>query len=212
LDYFTQFHFDGVEKKYLSMELTAAVAANQYWALPNTVFNVTRVFPLTGNQGGNGISGDFNIFDLNYQLRLNELYDFTSADYVYFELANEHIRTLEMLFIGEVPIRYNRYTNILYTDWDWANQAQGQYYIAEVYTLLPDGNSLLWNDSWLKKYTTCLIKRQWGTNLKLFGGTPLPGGIVVNGQQIFDEAVREQAELELLIRDTFEAPPEWEVG
>jgi hypothetical protein len=213
LDYFTEFHFDGVEKKYLTMQLTADVMANQYWNLPNTVFNVTRVFPLNGNQGGNSINGEFNIFDLNYQLRLNELYDFTSADYVYFELANEHIRTLEMLFIGEVPIRYNRYTNILYTDMDWSSTASiGNYLVAEVYTYLPEGNSLFWNDPWLKKYTTALIKKQWGTNLKKTAGTPLPGGLVVNGQQIYNEAVAEVAELKDLIRDTFEAPPMWETG
>jgi hypothetical protein len=212
LDYFAEFHFDGVEKKYLSMELTANVAANQYWNMPNTVFSVTRIFPLTGEQGSNSINGDFNIFDLNYQLRLNELYDFTSADYVYFELANEHIRTLEMLFIGEIPIRYNRYTNILYTDFQWSAQTIGQYYIAEVYTYLPEGDSLFWNDKWLKRYTTALIKRQWGENLKKFGGTPLPGGITVNGQQIYNEAVEEVEELQKLIRETYEAPPEWLVG
>ena len=219
LDYFAEFHFDGVEKKYLSMLVTPAVMANQYFTMPNNVFNVTRILPLNTTTVGN--SQDFNIFDLNYQIRLNELYDFTSADYVYFELANEHIRTLEMLFIGDVPIRYNRNTNILYTDLNWgggagggpnADVSIGSYVVAEVYTYLPGGDSRFWSDLWLKRYCTALIKRQWGSNLKKFKGSALPGGLTVDGQQIYDEAITELDELRVLIRDTFQKPPDWEIG
>jgi len=219
LDYFTEFHFDGVEKQYLSMLVTANVMANQYFTMPNNVFNVTRIFPLNTTSVGN--SQDFNIFDLNYQIRLNELYDFTSADYVYFELANEHIRTLEMLFIGDVPIRYNRNTNILYTDLNWgqgtggpnADVSIGSYVVAEVYTYLPQGDGRFWGDIWLKQFATAMIKQQWGTNLKKTSSTAvLPGGITVNGQQIYNEATQEIADLKENIRSTFEAPPLWEVG
>jgi hypothetical protein len=217
LDYFKEFHFDGVQKQYLSLLVTDQVMANQYFNLPNNVFNVTRVFPLSTDTVNSTSAQNFNIFDLNYQIRLNELYDFTSADYVYFELANEHIRTLEMLFIGDIPIRYNRNTNILYTDLDWGAGAGGDvfigsYVVAEVYTFLPDGDSRFWGDIWLKQYATALIKRQWGANLKKFKGTPLPGGIVLDGQGIFEEAKTEIAELRELIRSTFEAPPQWEIG
>ena len=216
LDFFTEFHFDGVEKKYLSMLVTANVMANQYFTMPNNVFSVTRIFPLNTQTVNN--AQDFNIFDLNYQIRLNELYDFTSADYVYFELANEHIRTLEMLFVGEIPIRYNRNTNLLYTDFNWAQGPGGSvnigsYVVAEVYTRLPQGDSKFWGDIWLKQYATQAIKRQWGENLKKTSSTAvLPGGITVNGQQIYNEAVAEMERLEGKIRDTFEAPPMWEVG
>ena len=217
LDYFKEFHFDGVQKQYLSLLVTPEVMANQYFCLPNNVFNVTRVFPLSTDTVNSTSAQNFNIFDLNYQIRLNELYDFTSADYVYFELANEHIRTLEMLFIGDIPIRYNRNTNILYTDLDWGSGAGGDVYIgcyvvAEVYTYLPDGDSRFWGDIWLKQYATALIKRQWGANLKKFKSTPLPGGITVDGKEIFNEALQEIEELRELIRSTFEAPPMWEVG
>jgi len=216
LDYFTEFHFDGVEKKYLSLLVTPAVLANQYFALPNTVFNVTRIFPLNTQTVNN--AQDFNIFDLNYQIRLNELYDFTSADYVYFELANEHIRTLEMLFVGEIPIRYNRNTNILYTDFNWAtgpggSVTNGSFVVAECYTYLPQGDGRFWSDIWLKQFATAMIKQQWGTNLKKTSSTAvLPGGITVNGQQIYNEATQEIVELKQNIRDTFEAPPMFEIG
>lgn len=216
LDYFEEFHFDGVEKKYLSLKVTADVMANQYFALPNNVFNVTRIFPLNTTTVNSGT--DFNIFDLNYQIRLNELYDFTSADYVYFELANEHIRTLEMLFVGEIPIRYNRNTNILYTDLNWAkgpgsSVVIGSFLVAEVYTFLPQGDGKFWGDIFLKQYATALIKRQWGENLKKTSSSAvLPGGITVNGQKIYDEAIADVERLRDLVRSTFEAPPMWEVG
>jgi hypothetical protein len=214
LDYITLFHFDGVEKAYLSLSVSAGDISNGYFQLPNNVVSVTRIFPLNAGAGGSNINGDFNIFDLNYQLRLNELYDFTSADYVYFELANEHIRTLEMLFIGDIPIRYNRYTNLLHIDMKWdARVVPSSKVIAEVYIVLDWNNSQsFWGDMMLKKLTTALIKRQFGENLKKFAGVQLPNGMVANGQQIYDEAEAEIERLKLEIRDTFEAPPQWEVG
>jgi hypothetical protein len=215
LDYITLFHFDGVEKRYLSLNVANTDIANGYFCLPNNVVGVTRIFPLNGDSAqGNGIGGNFNIFDLNYQLRLNELYDFTSADYVYFELANEHIRTLEILFIGEIPIRYNRYNNLLFIDMKWdARVSVGSKIIAEVYVVLDWNQSqAFWGDMMLKKLTTALIKRQWGANLKKFKGVQLPNGMLADGQGMFDEAEKEIQDLHAEIRDTFEAPPQWEVG
>lgn len=215
LDYMTLFHFDGVQKKYLSLQVANTDISNGYFQLANNVVGVTRIFPLNGdNLNGQGIQGDFNIFDLNYQLRLNEMYDFTSADYVYYELANEHLRTLEILFIGDIPIRYNRYTNLLYCDMQWdARVGVGTYIVAEVYVVLDWNNSQsFWGDMMLKKLTTAMIKRQWGTNLKKFAGVQLPNGMVANGQAIYDEAEKEIEDLKLEIRDTFEAPPQWEIG
>ena len=214
IDYMTLFHFDGIEKKYLSLQVAPGDIANGYFQLANNVTGVTRIFSLDGNSSGtNSLNGDFNIFDLNYQLRLNELYDFTSADYVYFELANEHIRTLEMLFIGDIPIRYNRYNNKLYIDMAWEQRvAPGVYVVAEVYVLTDESAPLFWGDMMMKQLSTAFIKRQWGENLKKFQGTPLPGGLVLNGQQIYDEAVKEIEDLKVTIRETFEAPVQFEVG
>jgi hypothetical protein len=214
LDYFQQFHFDGVEKKYLAVQVTQDMQNTRSITMPANTFNVTRIWPLNGDSvSNNSISGDFNIFDLNYQLRLNEMYDFTSADYVYFELANQHLRTLEILFIGEIPIRYNRYTNILYIDMDWDNRVGiGTFVIVECFTILDPTGTLFWNDIWLKQMVTALIKQQWGENMKKYSGTPLPGGITVNGQQIYDEATAELDKLKELIRDTYEQPAEWYVA
>ncbi len=223
LDVFTQYHVDGVLKRYTAHQLTANDVTNNYVTMPNTCIAVTRIFPLTTTTiNSNQTTGGFNMFDINYQVRLNEIYDMTSADYVYFELANQHLATLEMLFTGQVPIRYNRYENILYMDLNWGgpvgNSAggdvvAGNYVIIECYVLLdPLNNSLFWNDWWLKMYTKALLKRQWAENLKKFGGVKLPGGVILNGIEMYTEASVEVKDLEIKIRDTFESPPEFFTG
>lgn len=223
LDMFTQFHVDGVLKVYTAHQLTAGDMSNNYITMPNTCIAVTRIFPLvTTSINSNQTTGGFNMFDINYQVRLNEIYDMTSADYVYFELANEHLATLEMLFTGQVPIRYNRYENILHMDLNWGGPpgassggdvTTGNYIIAECYVLMdPNNNPLFWNDYFLKMYTKALIKRQWGENLKKFGDVKLPGGVILNGREIYGEAINEIATLEEKLRSRYEEPPEWFTG
>lgn len=209
-----QFHFDAVTKVYMRHLVTATDVTNKWIPVDPFVIGVTRIFTLSTQQVNSAASSNFNMFDINYQIRLNELYDFTSADYVYFELANQHIRTLEMLFLGEQAIRYNQYDNRLFIDVDWHGKVQpGSYIIAECWaTLDPAITQTFWNDNWLKRYVTALIKRQWGENLKKFNGVQLPGGIALNGQQIWNEADVQCTALEVELRDMYEMPPQWEVG
>lgn len=209
---FQEFHHDAIEKAYTALPVTLGDQSNGYFSMANTCVAVVRVFPLSSAGSVNSTAGGFNMFDINYQIRLNELYNYVQGDYVYFELANQHIRTLEMLFTGDLPIRYNKHVNKLYIDTDWNNTLPvGFYVIAEVYKTL-DSDVDFWGNEWFKKYTTACIKEQWGTNLKKFDGVRLPGGIALNGQRIYDEAVAEKAQLELEERDAFETPPEFFVG
>ena len=209
-----QFHYDAVTKVYMRHLVTSTDITNKWIPVDPFVISVTRIFTLSTEQVNSAATQNFNMFDINYQIRLNELYDFTSADYVYFELANQHIRTLEMLFLGEVPIRYNQFENKLWLDVDWGGKVGvGSYIIAEAYaTLDPSQITTFWNDNWLKRYTTALIKRQWGENLKKFAGVQLPGGISLNGQQIWAEADAQCTALEAELRDMYEMPAQWEVG
>jgi hypothetical protein len=119
-----------------------------------------------------------------------------------------------MLFSGEIPIRFNRHSNKLYLDWDWNNDIEaGEYIIIEGYIILdPNDYSDVWNDRMLKRLTTAYIKRQWGNNMKKFQGMQLPGGIQMNGQQIYNEAIQEIQEIEQLIRDTYEEVPQFIMG
>lgn len=206
LNMFTEYHVDATTKVYAVCNVTSDVLANGYFVMDPSIINVTKIFPILGSVSGSNGPENFNIFDLNYQLRLNELYDFTSADYVYYELAQQHIRTLEILFTGEPPIRFNRYDSKLFVDGLKQIAVNGSIVVAECYMVLPEDNQLFWNDVWLKAYATCLIKKQWGENLKKFGDVSMIGGTKLNGQQIWNEAVEEQAILELRLRDTYEQP------
>jgi hypothetical protein len=214
LTMYQQFHYDAVEKTYLKHQVTQGDISNTYISMPSTVIGVTRMFPIGSDSVNSNAAGNFNMFDLTYQLRLNELYDFTSADYVYYALAKQHIRTLDLLFLGEQPIRFNRHDDKLYIDMKWDNRVvAGSYLVIECYkTLDPNVAIEVWNDGWLKKYVTALFKKQWGENLKKFSGVQLPGGITLNGQQIWNEAEQEIERLEEKLRDTYEEPPQFEIG
>lgn len=171
------------------------------------ITGITRIFPLS-------TGARVSMFDLRYQLRLHELYDFTSTSYVNFVLTQQHLRTLEMLFSGEQPIRFNRHQNRLYVDFEWGKDIKAnEYMIIEAYKII-DPNTYIdvYNDRWLKRYATALIKRQWGLNLKKFGGIQLPGGVQLNGQQIYDEAEAEITTLEQEMQDKYELPAEFILG
>lgn len=208
LQYFQDFHFDAVERWYLKHQITETDKTNKYIPITDNIIGVTRIFPVGST------NASVNMFDLRYQLRLHELYDFTSTSYVNYVLTQQHIRTLDLLFSGEVPIRFNRHSNKLYIDWDWNYDLDvGEWLIIEGYIILDPANyTKVWNDRLLKKLSTAYIKKQWGTNMKKFQGMQLPGGIMMNGQQIYNEAVQEIQELEQLIRDTHEQPPAFILG
>lgn len=200
--YWQDYHFDGLQKVYYIHKVTQQDVDNKYLDLSqaqdaanNTleITGVTRIFPVQDSQA------TINMFDLRYQLRLNELYDFTSASYINYTLTQQHLRSLELLFTGEVPIRFQRHMQRLYIDWAWgASEAPvGTVVVAECYAVInPTVYGKVWSDRWLKEYATNLIKIQWGSNLKKFGGIQLPGGVVLNGDQIFKEAMEEKDRLE----------------
>jgi hypothetical protein len=212
LNMWTEYAVDATNKVYVSMTVTQNNMNTSSFTMDPSIINVTRIFPIIGSSTGSAGPENFNIFDLNYQLRLNELYDFTSADYVYFELAQQHIRTLEILFIGETPIRFNRYDGNLYIDGLVDVATVGTMVIAECYQILPANNTMFWNDIWLKEYTTCLIKHQWGTNMRKFKEVPMVGGVKLSGQEILDEATVDKERLEARLRDTYEAPIPFLIG
>lgn len=202
LQYWQDYHFDGMQKVYYIHKVTQQDIDNKYLDMSNitdssnnatTILGVTRIFPIQDSQSS------INMFDLRYQLRLNELYDFTSASYINYTLTMQHLRSLELMFTGEVPIRFQRHMQRLYIDWAWgSSQAPvGTTAVLECYTTLnPDFYGQVWNDRWLKQYATALIKRSWGNNLKKFAEIQLPGGVKLNGDKIYNEAQDEIKALE----------------
>jgi hypothetical protein len=211
LQYFTARHADGTQQVYWIHKITQEDIDNKYLDATQAIdadnnsielVGVTRIFPLSDSQAS------INMFDLRYQLRLNELYDFTSASYINYTLTQQHLRSLEIMFTGEVPIRYNRYMQKLFIDWAWGYEVNvGDVVIAEAYaTINPDAYPWVWNDIWLKEYTTALIKRTWGNNLSKFAGLQLPGGVTLDGKTIQQEAITEIEKLESEIENLWGAP------
>lgn len=208
LQYFQDFHHDGVERWYLKHQITSDDKTNEYIPITENILGVTRIFPVQSS------NASINMFDLRYQLRLHELYDFTSTSYVPYVLTMQHLRTLDLLFAGLVPIRFNRHTDKLYIDWDWTNDIDvGEYIIIEGYIIVdPTVYEDIWNDRMLKRLTTAHIKRLWGNNMRKYNNVALIGGVTMNGQQIYEEAEAEIEKVEELIRNTYEEPPMFIMG
>lgn len=208
LQFFREYHHDSTERTYIKHQLTEEDLTNKWIPVSDSVIGITRIFPPVGS------NITVNMFDLRYQMRLHDLYNFTSASYVGYVMTMQHIRTLDMLFSGETPIRFNRHSNRLYIDWDWNNEAiPGRFIVAEAYIILnPDEYNEVWNDRLFKRLGAARVKKLWGTNLKKYSGLKLPDGIEPQGQLIYEEAVAEIKEIEDLIRSNHEMPPEMIIG
>jgi hypothetical protein len=184
---------------------------NGYIEIPDSIIGIIRVLPTNG-QGGTGNTR--NMFDVMYQFRLNDMYNLLSADMVYYTQMKQYLSMLDMLFVGDRSFQFNRKTNKLVIDCNWEDTFNnGDYIIVECYRILdPAEYTKVYDDMFLKRYTTALIKRQWGENMKKFGGMQLPGGVVMNGQQIYDEAVTEINSIEDEMQLKSELPVDFMVG
>ena len=154
------------------------------------------------------------MFDIRYQILINDLYSLMSTDLIYYSMVKMELELINQLLVGQKPVRFNRHMNRLYIDWDWqADVYPGAYAIAECYRILnPDEYTDVYNDMFLKKYTTALIKRQWGVNLKKFSGIQLPGGVMLNGDTLYQEAIGEIKAIEDEMQSRFELPVDMFVG
>jgi len=229
VQYFCQYHTDGVERMYLKYQVTAADVTrmttdssesvtsnsvttawkqgNNFLIVPSTVISVVNVFPLSDR-------ANLNMFDVRYQMRLNDLYDFSSTSIVHYQMTMQHLDFLDHVLVGEKPMRFNHLSNRLYIDQDWATDiTAGEYMNMEVYRRLdPATYTDMYDDIYLKRYTTALIKRQWGQNLSKFNGTAMLGGVTLNGPELFSTAIAEQQRLEEEIRSNYEEPAHFQQG
>ena len=193
IEYFRLYHHEGTEKLYMKHQITQTDIDNRYIPVPDLVYGVTRVFPIVS-----ATSSSNSIFDLQYQLRLNDLYDLTSTSIIYYESVMNHLALLDLVLNGHPLYRFNRLQNRLHLDINWSEDVSvGQYVLVEAYRALdPTTFTRMWNEPWLKHYTTALFKKQWGTNLKKFQGLQLPGGVTIDGDSIYKEGKEEQEALE----------------
>jgi len=211
LQYYQEFHSDGVYRGYMKHQITADDVANEYIPISSAITHVTKLFPLR--------SGDINrnFFDIKYQMHLNDIADLHSyiGDLAYYEQMQQYLTLLDIKLTGQTQVDFVRKQNRLYIHGDFndGDIKVGEYVVAEVYQIVdPDTYTAVWNDMWLKEYTTALIKRQWGANLIKFEGMQLPGGVMLNGRQLFDDATQDIDRLREKIRMDHELPPDFFVG
>lgn len=206
--FYREYHYDAVERVYLKYQITSDDMTNKYIPINDNIVGVDRILPFSNRSTG------INIFDVRYQILINDLYSLMSTDLIYYSQVKTQIELINQLLVGVKPVRFNRHMNRLYIDMDWeADVEVGSFIIVECYRILdPDTYTDVYNDRFLKQYATALIKRQWGENMKKFQGVQLPGGVLLNGQQIFDEAVEELTRLEQEMQSRFELPPDMFVG
>jgi hypothetical protein len=201
LQYFWDYHFDGSDKIYYRQQITDTDKANRYIQLPDNIIGAVNIFEI-----GQALNTN-NLFNIRYQIALNDLYTLTSVSMVPYYMAMQHVQFLESMLVGKQPLRYNRHNNKCYIDMDWNIVNSGDYVIVEAYEVLdPDVYTKAWSDRWLLRYAACLIKQQWGNNLKKFDGMKMPGGLTFNGQQIYNEATQEREELEKEMIHSYSLP------
>lgn len=181
---------------------------NKYISLNDSIMGVERILQLSNKTSGMGM------FDVRYQLLLNNIQSLTNTDIIYYSQLKTHLNLINDLMTGQKPIRFNRHMNRLFVDMDWRyDVAIGDYIIVEGWQFLdPDTYTDVYNDGFLKRYTTALIKRQWGNNLKKFEGVQMPGGVTLNGQKIFDEAMQEISDIKEEGKNTYQLPIDFFTG
>jgi hypothetical protein len=207
LQYMANYHYDGIERYYLKYIIQSADITNGYIDINDPlVISVIRCFPID--------SQTINMFDVRYQIHLNDFYNFNNVNMIHYDMAMQNLALMDFFFNTKKQFRFNRHQNRIHLDIDWTMDIQpGQFILFECYRALdPQTWTDLYNDQFLKEYTTELLREQWGENMKKYGEIRLPGGVILNGQKIYDEAIRNKERLETRVRTELTEPPFMIVG
>ena len=176
---------------------------SNYLQVPPEIIGVNKIFHYDGS---NTITN--NMFSVKYQLFLNDIYYWGQTEILSYAMAKTYLEDINFLLTTQKQIRFNQRQDRLYIDVDWGNVASGDYIIMDCYRILnPSDYTRVWNDSFLKRYTTALVKRQWGQNLIKFQGVKLPGGVELNGRQIYDDAQKDLEVIREQMSNMYELPP-----
>ena len=212
LQYYQEYHSDATTRTFLKHEVTADDVSNEFIPIASDILFVSRLLPLTSS-----FNTSRNFFDIKYQMMLNDIADLMNfaGDLAYYEQMQQYLSVLDMKLNGHPQTQFARRQNRLYIFGDFADQdiKAGDFLLAEVYTIIdPSTHTSIFNDMFVKEYTTALIKQQWGMNLIKFEGMQLPGGVVLNGRQLYDDATSEIETLRQRVRDEHELPADFFVG
>lgn len=207
LQYFADYHYDGVEQMWFKHLVTEDDVNNTYIDVPEEIISVVKVLPLSTNSSG-------SMFNIRYQFMLNEVHNFTSTGLLSLSMTKDHIANMNHMLGQKAPIRFNRHTNKMYLDTDWEN-ILGHYIVVKAYRIIDpetEGNEDVYNDMFVKEYATQLIKQQWGANLTKFSNIQLPGGVQFDGQKMYDDATAEIERIKDRMIDTYSEPVDFIVG
>ena len=212
IQYYQEYHSDATVRGYLKHQVTASDVTNKYVDVPSNVLYVKRILPISSSFGTS-----YNFFDIKYQMMLNDIADLNNfaGDLAYYEQLQQHLSLLDMKLNGHPLVEFSRRQNRLFIFGDFEDQdiKAGEFIILETFTAIdPDTHTAVYIDMWVKSYATALIKEQWGLNLMKFEGMQLPGGVIINGRQLFDDAQGELQDLRERIRLEHEAPIDFFIG
>jgi len=175
---------------------------SNYLQVPDSVIGIEKIFKFDTSS----ISG--GMFSIKYQLFLNDLYYFNSVELLQYSMVKTYLEDIDFLLTTDKQIRFNKRQDRLYLDLDWSAQEKDTYLVIDCYRALdPADFNQVYNDSFVKQYLTALIKRQWGQNLIKFRGVKLPGGIELNGREIYEDGEREIESLRTRMMQDYELPP-----
>jgi hypothetical protein len=235
IQYFNERHFDGVERMYLKYKITAddinrgkgpgkdgvtgivTTTVNHsvgvttqfsfeensnYIQVPDSIIGIENIFRFDTSSISSGM------FSIKYQLFLNDLYYFNSVELLQYSMTKSYLADIDHLLTTDKQVRFNQRQDRLYLDIDWASQKEGTYIVLDCYRALdPASFTQVYNDTFVKKYLTALMKRQWGQNLIKFNGVKLPGGIELNGRQLYEDGERELEAIRQKMTSEYELPP-----
>ncbi len=224
-------HYDGIERMFLKYKITQddidrgtakgtdgvgivtttgiqtsnVTVSNNFYetsnflSVPENILGVHKIFKFDSSS----ISG--GMFSIKYQLFLNDLYYFNSVNLLQFAMTKTYLEDIDHLLTTEKQIRFNQRQDRLYLDIDWGSETVGNFIVIDCFRAID--TEQIYNAPFVKRYFTALIKKQWGANLLKFRGTKLPGGLELNGREIYDEGVRELQALRDRSSMDYEMPP-----
>jgi len=212
LQKYQEFHSDATHRTYLQHQVTADDVTNKYIPISSDIIFISKVFPVSTTYGSSG-----NLFDIRYQMMLNNMGDFINfaGDLSYLYQMEQYLSMIDQQLHGQPQVSFSRHKNRLhiYGDFNDGDLKEGDYVVAEIYQIVdPETNTSVYNDMFMKEYTTALIKQQWGMNMMKFDGMQLPGGVTVNGRQLYEDALQEIERLEEKLRLEQELPVDFFVG
>ena len=208
IQFYQEFHSDAVIREYLKHELTATDITNSYITVADSVTSIVRMLKINASSGS-------TLFDMGYHMRMNDIFMLQglSTQLQSYEQSQQKLSLIDHTLNTEEHVRFSRHIDRVHMDEGFGDLGAGEFIVLEVYSIIDPGTYAdVYNDFYLKKYLTALIKRQWGANMMKFDGFQLPGGITMNGRQMFEDAIEEIAGLEEECRLMWAMPDNFLMG